>query len=572
MLYSSHPCRVIADAFLISAPVRRFFALFVPFVDYAFFWEPPKMSIVKLIISKMLALTGKDNKASSAEAGSAGSLSISSRLNSILRVSTGIMLISFVFFTGYTVISQYRDTIQRMHTLASILAINSEAPLIFFDRSSAEENLHALSAIAEISAAGIVKPNGDILAYYAPAPTQNLPGTLQHLLHRVFADKLRLEHPVFAAHNQEQPEYPSDRQAIGQVWIEADMTGDWLELATTLGIFIAVMLGVYSLGRILNNRLAYSVVKPLEELAQTALEIGRNRNYDRRVLLHPSIIELNAVVYGFNQMLEQIQSRDQERQNHRDQLEQYNEELKDFSYIVSHDLRAPMINVQGFVNELGLSLNDLRKLLNEEIEHLPEHKKTALLEILDEDIPTSTRFITGGVAKMNQLLAGILKISRLGRQELNVNVIDVQRLVIDNIEAIKYQSDRAGAEFHVQSLPRIETDPYLLAQIFANLLSNAVKYLDPKRPGKIEIWAEDLGDQFRFSVSDNGLGIMEKDQKKIFEMFRRGSNHAVEGEGVGLNYVKSAIKRLGGTISLQSVAGQGSVFSFTLPNKQPQAT
>jgi len=273
------------------------------------------------------------------------------------------------------------------------------------------------------------------------------------------------------------------------------------------------------------------------------------------------------VVDGFNQMLEQIQARDEELQNRRDLLEQYNEELKDFSYIVSHDLRAPMINVQGFVNELGLSLNDLRKLLDAEMEHMPEYKKAALLEILDEDIPTSTRFITGGVAKMNQLLAGILKISRLGRQELNISVVDTQRLVNDNIEAIKYQSDQAGAEFHVQPLPQVQADPYLLAQIFANLLSNAVKYLDPKRPGKIEIWAEDQGDHFRFSVRDNGLGISEKDQKKVFEMFRRGSNHAVEGEGVGLNYVKSAIKRLGGTISLESVAGQGSVFSFTLPKR-----
>ncbi|MGZ8182072.1 MAG: ATP-binding protein [Methylobacter sp.] len=525
------------------------------------------MPIVKLIASKMLKPAGKGEKTSSDETVAVDSPSISKRLNSILQVSTGIMLVSFVLFTGYTVTSKYQDTIQRMRTLASILAINSEAPLVFSDKPSAEENLRSLSAIAEISAAGIVKPNGDTLAGYAPPPNsaQNLPGTLRNILHQAFTDKLRLEQPVFTATKQEQPEYNPNGQVIGQVWIEADMTGDWLELATTLGIFVSVMLGIYGLGRILNNRLAYSVVKPLEELAQTALEIGQNRNYDRRVLLHPSITELNAVVYGFNQMLEQIQSRDSELQNRRDQLEQYNEELKDFSYIVSHDLRAPIINVQGFVNELGLSLEELRKILDAELAHIPEHKKSALLEILDDDIPTSTRFITGGVAKMNQLLSGILKISRLGRQELNIGPVDSQRLAIDNIEAIKYQSDRAKAKFQVRPLPQVEADPYLLSQIFANLLSNAVKYLDPDRPGQIELWADVEGDYFRFFVKDNGLGISEKDQKKVFEMFRRGSNHNVEGEGVGLNYVKSAVKRLGGTIAMESNAGQGSVFSFTLP-------
>ncbi|TAN70458.1 MAG: hypothetical protein EPN17_05275 [Methylobacter sp.] len=511
-------------------------------------------------------MASKVKNTSSAEAGFVDSPTISRRLNAILRVSTGIMLISFILFTGYTVISKYRDTVQRMRSLASILAINSEAPLVFSDKPSAEENLHSLSAIAEVSSAGIVKSNGDTLANYAPPPNlaQNLPGTAQDLLHKVFTGRLRLEQSVLAP-NHQHPVTDPGRQIIGQVWIEADLTGAWLELSAVLGVFALVMLGIYGLGRTLNNRLAYSVVKPLEELAQTALEIGQNRNYDRRVQLHPSIIELNTVVYGFNQMLEQIQSRDEELQNRRDLLEQYNEELKDFSYIVSHDLRAPMINVQGFVNELGLSLEELRKILAPVMELIPEQKKTAVLEILDDDIPTSTRFITGGVAKMNQLLSGILKISRLGRQELNICLVDTQRLVNDNIESIKYQSDQARAKFQVQPLPQIETDAYLLAQIIANLLSNAVKYLDPKRPGTIEIWADEQNDQFRFFVKDNGLGISEQDQKKVFEMFRRGNNHTVEGEGVGLNYVKSAIKRLGGTISLESTAGQGSVFSFTLP-------
>lgn len=514
----------------------------------------------------MLKLAGKSKKTSSGETSSIDSHSISRRLNSILWVSTGIMLISFILFAGYTVVSKYQDTIQRMQTLASILAINSEAPLVFSDRQSAEENLRSLSAITEVSGAGIVKPNGDMLAVYVPQSLpKNISGTAQNLVHKIFTSKLRMEQSVLAPSPQDKPVYASSRQIIGQVWIEADMSGDWLGLVTVLGIFVLAMVGIYGLGSTLNNRLAYSVVKPLEELAQTALEIGQNRNYDKRVLLCPNIIELNAVVDGFNRMLEQIQSRDEELQNRRDLLEQYNEELKDFSYIVSHDLRAPMINVQGFVNELGLSLEDLRKILDSEMEQLPEHKKAVLLEILNEDIPTSTRFITGGVAKMNQLLAGILKISRLGRQELNISLVDTQRLVTDNIEAIKYQSDQARAEFQVQPLPQVQADPYLMAQIFANLLSNAVKYLDPNRPGKIEIWADDQGDHFRFFVKDNGLGISENDQKKVFDMFRRGSNHAVDGEGVGLNYVKSAIKRLGGTISLESNVGQGSVFSFMLP-------
>ncbi|TRW95026.1 sensor histidine kinase [Candidatus Methylobacter oryzae] len=512
---------------------------------------------LKPAISKMCRLASS----------SSGSSSIANRLHAILRVSTGVIFISFVLFTGYMVLSKYQDTVQRMRSLASILAINSEASLIFTDKTSAEENLRSLSAIAEVSGAGIIQADGNTLAEYAATPhfAQKLPLAMRNLLDRLSIGKLHLEQPVLAPSRPQRSTRESKRQVIGLLWIEADLTGDWLELATVLGIFIPVMFGIYSLSRMLNNRLAYSVVKPLEELAETALEIGQKRNYDRRMLPHPNITELNAVVNGFNQMLEQIESRDKELQNRRDQLQQYNEELKDFSYIISHDLRAPIINVQGFVNELGLSLEDLRKLLDTEMAPMPGHKKAALLNILNEDIPTSTRFITGGVAKMNQLLAGILKISRLGRQELNIGIVDTQRLVNDNIEAIKYQSTQAGAKIQVEPLPQVEADPDLLSQIFANLLSNAIKYLDPKRPGRIQIWADDQGDHFRFFVKDNGLGIPEKDQKRIFEMFRRGSNHKLEGEGIGLNYIKSAIKRLNGAIALESIAGQGSVFSFTLP-------
>lgn len=109
------------------------------------------MSIVKLIVSTILKLADEREKTSPIKTGPAASPSISNRLNAILHVSTGIMLISFILFTGYTVISTYQGTTQRMHTLAAILAINSEAPLVFSDRPAAEENLHSLSAIAEVS-------------------------------------------------------------------------------------------------------------------------------------------------------------------------------------------------------------------------------------------------------------------------------------------------------------------------------------------------------------------------------------------------------------------------------------
>lgn len=490
----------------------------------------------------------------------------------VVMIFSGVALVVNQFYSSREAIAH------ELHSLAGVSGFAVAPTLLFGDEKAAEKILHALQAQPDILAAELYLPHDN--TPFATFTAQENTGALfaQHNMDSASCgtatfsrQQVNLCTPV-----------EMDGDILGRLYLQEDLTRLYKELGTLLAIFAGVLPVICLLAYLVAYRLGAIIARPIRHLADITTRLSHDKNYALRAKKYADD-EVGQLTDGFNAMLEQIQLRDETINAHSRELKQLvaqrtrslsktvqqlsesNEELKDFSYIVSHDLRAPMINVQGFVNELGLTLQDLRNILDTVMEQIPEQKKTALLEILDDDIPTSTRFITGGVAKMNQLLAGILTISRLGRQELNISAVDTQRIVHDNIEAIKYQSDQAGAEFQVQPLPQVQADAYLLAQIFANLLSNAVKYLDPKRPGRIEIWATDQNDHFRFFVKDNGLGISEKDQKKVFEMFRRGSNHAVEGEGVGLNYVKSAVKRLGGTISVKSAVGQGSVFSFTLP-------
>ncbi|MGZ5026620.1 MAG: sensor histidine kinase [Methylobacter sp.] len=466
------------------------------------------------------------------------------------------------------------------NSIADVSAFAVAPAMLFGDNLAAQKILQALKTQPDLLSAELYLNNADSPFAMFSADEKSPASFAQHnVAGELCREAVFTRNQVILCTPVEM-----DGDILGRLYLQADLSRLYKELGRLLAIFSGVLPVIGLLAFLTAHRLGRMLSRPIRHLANIATIISHDENYALRAKKFAND-EVGQLTESFNAMLEQIQLRDEMLNAHSRKLEQLveqrtkslsetvrqlsesNEELKDFSYIVSHDLRAPMINVQGFVNELSLSLKDLRHHLEPVLELIPEQKKDAVLEILDDDIPTSTRFITGGVAKMNQLLAGVLKISRLGRQELNISLVDSQRLVNDDIVAIKYQSDRAKAEFQVQSLPQVQADPYLLTQIFANLLSNAVKYLDPNRPGKIEIWAEDRGDHYSFFVRDNGLGISEKDQKKIFEMFRRGSNHSVEGEGIGLNYVKSAIKRLGGSISVESTAGHGSVFSFTLPKK-----
>ena len=508
--------------------------------------------------------------------------SIARKLTFIITVTAIIVLtISSIVLIGSQFYSSREAIAHELNSIAEVSGFAVAPAMLFGDERDAHKTLQALKTQPDLLAAELYLNNTDTPFAIFTADKNAGAFFAQHN-----ADQEPCGKAVFTRRQVILCTLVGmDGDILGRLYLQADLSRLYHELGNTLAIFAGVLVFVCLLAYLTAHRLGTVLTRPIRHLADIATLISHDENYALRAKKYAAD-EVGQLTESFNAMLEQIQLRDDMLNAHSRKLEQLveqrtrslsetvqqlsesNEELKDFSYIVSHDLRAPMINVQGFVNELVLSLTDLRKNMDAVMALIPEHKKAALLEILDDDIPTSTRFITGGVAKMNQLLAGILKISRLGRQELNISVVDTQRLVNDNIGAIKYQSNQAGAEFQVQSLPQVEADPYLLAQIFANLLSNAVKYLEPKRPGKIEIWADDQGDHFRFFVKDNGLGISDKDQKKIFEMFRRGSNHTLEGEGIGLNYVKSAIKRLGGTISVESNAGQGSVFSFTLPKRE----
>lgn len=241
------------------------------------------------------------------------------------------------------------------------------------------------------------------------------------------------------------------------------------------------------------------------------------------------------------------------------ELRESNEEIQRYAYIVSHDLRAPLVNVMGFTSELEAVREELRPILR-------DHPQGARI---DGDMEEALGFIQAAIAKMERLIAAILKLSREGRRRFVPEPLDMSALLQGIANAQRHQTSSRGATVTVPGgLPGIVADRLAVEQIFGNLIDNAVKYLDPDRPGRIEVTARPSpGERVRFAVSDNGRGIPAQDHARIFELFRRSGIQDRPGEGIGLAHVKALVRALGGRIEVASEVGVGTTFVVTLPRE-----
>ncbi|MGV8930383.1 MAG: sensor histidine kinase [Brevundimonas sp.] len=248
------------------------------------------------------------------------------------------------------------------------------------------------------------------------------------------------------------------------------------------------------------------------------------------------------------------------------ELTRANEEIQRFAYIVSHDLRAPLVNVMGYTSEL----EQAGKVIDKAIAAAEKGLKidADVIIAVREDMPEAIGFIRASTEKMDRLINAILKLSREGRRLLAPESLNMTDMVQAIANSVNHQTHAAGAEIVVEALPRLDSDRLSVEQVFGNLTDNAVKYLDPSRPGRIVVSGEDTADGWVvYRVADNGRGISDRDHERIFELFRRAGKQDRPGEGLGLAFVRNSVRRLGGDITVESELGKGSTFMVKLPKR-----
>ncbi|MCC7446175.1 MAG: PAS domain S-box protein [Anaerolineae bacterium] len=246
------------------------------------------------------------------------------------------------------------------------------------------------------------------------------------------------------------------------------------------------------------------------------------------------------------------------------ELEAANTEIKNFAYIVSHDMRAPLVNLKGFAAELRAALEIVNTVSAEMLPCVDAVKREALVRALQDDIPEALQYIESSVDHMDGFTRAILKLSRLGRQQLDLGPVDVRAIVDKTLHTLAYQINERQAQVTVGDLPTVVADRVSLEQIIGNILANAVLYLQPGRPGQIAISGERLETETVFRIRDNGRGIAPEDMKNVFAPFRRAGEQDVPGEGMGMAYVQTLVRRHGGRITCESAPGFGTTFTFTI--------
>lgn len=494
-------------------------------------------------------------------------ISLKWKFRAVTFLTTLATLLFGIAFAAYAIRSSRQSLVRQLSTQAEIIGFNSQSALVFHDERAAAETLAALRAEPQIAFAGVFTPEGKPFATYSrgSAGDHGLPTEVSMRnagTPRFREDRLEITRLIGA------PDKP-----VGMVYLRADLLElkeRVVQVVVITGVFLALSL-IASIG--LSAILQKTISAPLLDLVRVSRNVAVEKNYGVRASPR-NRDEVGILVEAFNEMLDQIQLRQTELRTlnrqlsqRTDELARKNEEVEAFVYIVSHDLRGPLVNLQGFSHELERSCQTLAGSLRAVA--LPPATNAEVRAILEKEVPDALRFILASSSKFERLINALLQLSRSGRQEYRHESLDMAALVATTLDSVRVDVEKSGCEVALAELPPARGDATAVGQVLSNLILNALRYLQPGRPGRIAIGGETAGRFNRYWVRDNGVGIPESAKKKMFQVFQRFHPKLAAGDGMGLATVKRIVERHGGRVWADSEEGVGTTFLFVLPADAP---
>jgi PAS domain S-box-containing protein len=276
---------------------------------------------------------------------------------------------------------------------------------------------------------------------------------------------------------------------------------------------------------------------------------NREQTYEARLLpfREKQIIAIVRDITDRKKAEEEIKKLNEDLKLHTTELEAVNKELEAFSYSVSHDLRIPLLVIDGLS----------RVLLEKHSSHLDAKGQQFL------------NLIRAKVQNMWQLINNLITFSRLGRQEIKSSIINMGELAKAVFEELRLTDPRQAPLLSIKTLQPARGDQAMIRQVFVNLLSNAIKFTRPKETPVIEIGGRVEENENIYYVKDNGVGFDMQHSNKLFNVFQRfHSTEEFEGTGIGLAIVQRIIHKHGGQVRAEGEVNKGATFYFTLPREK----
>jgi signal transduction histidine kinase len=475
--------------------------------------------------------------------------SISTKLTWMnLLVSATALLLACAAFFAYDQITFRQNLIHSVSVQAQIVGSNSVSALLFNDPQSASNTLAALKNSPNIDSAGILtldrrpfatytRPGGDQIQSIPVLPPN------QEEAYRMGSLRLVLTRAIIL-----------DGKPVGYVYIRSDLTEIDKRLRRYAAIALVVLLLSLGAGLIVSALFRKSVALPIVQLADVARKVSQQKNYSVRATPSNERDEVALLVDAFNEMLAQIESRDDELLKAHDELETRvadrtrelvvaNHELEAFSYSVSHDLRGPVDALNGFTYVLQKEYGG---------KFDPKEKE------LVEHIKSSGR-------RMMQLIDDLLNLSRVSSRAMEREPVDLSAMARSIAEELCHSQPERKVEFVIDDVGLVDGDPRLLTIVMENLLRNSWKYTSLHATAKIEFGSKTRDGKTIYYVRDDGAGFDPRSAERLFQPFQR-LHPAAEfpGNGIGLATVQRIIRRHGGDIWAAGQVDHGATFYFSL--------
>ncbi len=470
-------------------------------------------------------------------------------------VSGVALLLACAGFLTYDQITSRQSLVRTLSAQAQIIGSNSVSAILFNDPQSAMQTLLAIKGSPDIVAAGISTLDGRLFAQYVAHSGEEAlsvpalpPGKVE--LSRFGSTRVILVREIL-----------SEGKPIGYVYLRADLHEIDNRLKRYALIALLVLLLSLLAAMLISSTFRKSVAQPIVQLAETARAVSRDKDYGVRVAPIGQQGELTILINSFNEMLGQIQQRDNALQQAHSELEvrvaertnelvSANRELEAFSYSVSHDLRGPLDTLNGFsyilLKQYGTKLDDQGRELIEQIR-------------------SSGR-------RMADLIDDLLELSRLTTSAIHFEKVDLGRIAHSIMEDLRRAEPDRKVEFIAPVKEEAFGDGRLLRIVMDNLLRNAWKYTSKHDRARIEFGCQIKNERTVYFVRDDGSGFDPRSSDRLFQPFHR--LHSVTefpGNGIGLATVRRVIQRHGGDTWAEGAVEKGAAFYFTLGAQRDSA-